>query len=343
MSGPACRSLDTEVEVRKDAILVKRVGDGFRPPFWLRSAHVQTIWPTVFRRVRGVRYIRERITLPDGDFLDLDWSRVGGRRLAVIAHGLEGNSQRTYVTGLVQALNRRGWDVLAWNLRGCSGEANRLPRSYHSGASEDLEAVVAHVARCGHSTMAVVGFSLGGNLTLKFLGEDTAASRWIHAGAAVSVPCDLRGAAMRMAEPGCALYLRRFLNTMMDRMDEKRLRFGRDFPCADRDRIRNFRDFDDAFTAPLHGFADAEEYWEKCSSRRFLAGIRVPTLILNAADDPFLSSGCFPCDASCDNPCLVLDCPEQGGHVGFVGGGALPGEYWSEWRLATFLESVLPT
>ncbi len=314
----------------------------FLPPLWLRGPHSQTIWPSVFRRVEEIRFQRERIDLADGDFLDLDWSRVGGRRLVIVAHGLEGDSRRSYVTGLVRAMNRRGWDALAWNLRGCSGESNRLPRSYHSGATEDLEVVVLHAQRCGYASIAVTGFSLGGNLTLKFLGEGSPAALGVSAGAVVSVPCDLRGAALRMAQPDCALYLWRFLRSMLDRMDEKRRRFGIGFPAVDRERIRDFRDFDDAFTAPLHGFADAEDYWKRCSSRRFLPGIRVPTLILNAADDPFLSPGCYPRDASLQNPKIVLEVPAQGGHVGFVSRGAFPGEYWSEWRLATFLEAAIP-
>lgn len=314
----------------------------YQAPFWLRGAHAQTIWPSVFRRVNGPNVVRERIQLADGDFLDLDWSGVGGRRLAIVAHGLEGDSRRTYVRGLMRALNRRGWDAVAWNLRGCSGEPNLLPRSYHSGASEDLDAVVTH---CGHGNdgpMAVIGFSLGGNLTLKFLGEGRESARRIAAGVGVSVPCDLRGAAMRIAEPACSFYLGRFLQTMLDRMEAKRRRFGEAIPQVERGRIRNFRDFDDAFTAPLHGFESAEDYWAQCSAVRFLEGIRVPTLILNAADDPFLSPGCFPYSAADRSSCLTVDIPAQGGHVGFVGGGAFPGEYWSEWRVASFLEDSVP-
>lgn len=313
----------------------------YRPPFWLRGAHRQTLWPTLFRRVRGVQYTRERLELSDGDFLDLDWSRMGSERVVIVAHGLEGSSQSVYVRGLVRALCRRKWDVVAWNLRGCSGEANRLPRSYHSGASEDLAAVVERVERLGYLKIAVVGFSLGGNLTLKFLGEgDPVASR-VAAGVGVSVPCDLRGAAGRLSRPECAFYLQRFLRTMIARMSEKRRQFGSRFPEVKPESIRSFRDFDDQFTAPLHGFRDAADYWSRCSSLRFLGCIRVPTLVLNAGDDPFLSAECLPLGAAETNRSLTVEIPRWGGHVGFVGGGAVSSEYWSETRIAHFLEESI--
>ena len=142
----------------------------YRPPVWLRSGHLQTVLPSLFRRVDGVAYRRERLELDDGDFLDLDWTGPESDRVAVVAHGLEGSTDRAYVRGMARELARRGWRVCAWNLRGCSGEPNRLLRAYHSGATEDLDAVVAHVLR-DHAAVAVVGFSLGGNLTLRWLGE----------------------------------------------------------------------------------------------------------------------------------------------------------------------------
>ncbi|MBN8248373.1 MAG: alpha/beta fold hydrolase [Verrucomicrobia bacterium] len=310
----------------------------YHPPRWLRDGHRQTVWPSLFRRILPGRIERERLELPDGDFLDLDWLCSGARRLAVIAHGLEGDSRRPYVLGLVRALRRRGWDTVAWNLRGCSGEPNRLPRSYHSGASEDLAAVVDHAARRDYETLAVCGFSLGGNLTLKFLGEGNPAAARVSAGAVVSVPCDLRGAAERLEASDNAFYLQRFLRTMLQRMQAKRRQFGDVVPKPPPGGIRNFRDFDDCFTAPLHGFRDAADYWERCSAVRFLGDIRVPVLVLNAADDPFLSPACFPGELARHNARITLEVPSHGGHVGFVGGGAFRGEYWSESRVAAFLE-----
>jgi len=296
----------------------------------------------LFRPQPPITWQRERLELADGDFLDLDWWRTGSNRRLIISHGLEGSSRRVYVTGLARAAARRGWDVVAWNFRGCSGEPNRLPRSYHSGATEDLAAVVQHTALRGEGTTALVGFSLGGNVTLKFLGEDQPARALVQAGVALSVPCDLKAAALRMADSDCAFYMRRFLREMGRKMEAKRARFGRDFPAADWRSMRTFAEFDEAFTAPLHGFDSADDYWARCSSVRFLSGIRVPTFILNAADDPFLAPACFPTEFARTSALVTLEVPSRGGHVGFVGAGRFSEEYWGEQRVLEFLEQALP-
>lgn len=314
----------------------------FEPPWWCRSPHRQTLWPSLFRRVPPPPWIRERLELADGDYLDLDWCCSGAGRLLIISHGLEGSSRRVYVSGLARAALRRGWDVLAWNFRGCSGEPNRLPRSYHSGATEDLAAVVRHAEVRTKAELALAGFSLGGNLTLKWMGESAGGPGRVRAGVAVSVPCDLRAAALRMTAPDCAFYMRRFLREMGPKMDAKRRRFGLVVPSADWRSMRTFREFDDAYTAPLHGFCDAEEYWAKCSSVRFLERIDRPALILNAADDPFLAPECFPESLARGSDRVSLVVPPGGGHVGFVGRGAYPGEYWSERTVVEFLEKHLP-
>ncbi len=314
------------------------VESSYRPPWWCRSARLQTCWPSLVRRLPALPWSRERLELDDGDFLDLDWCRAGADRLLVISHGLEGSSRRNYVSGLAHAAVRRGWSVLAWNFRGCSGEPNRLARSYHSGATEDLAAVVRRATASFGGVLGLAGFSLGGNLTLKFLGEDWPELRSVRAGVTLSVPCDLKAAAGRMAAPDCAFYMRRFLREMGAKMDAKRARFGPAFPAADWRTMRTFAEFDEAFTAPLHGFASAEDYWACCSAVRFLPAIRVPTLILNAADDPFLAPPCFPVDLALASPFVTLEMPRHGGHVGFAGGGIGDGEYWSEQRIMEFLE-----
>lgn len=310
----------------------------YRAPWWCRSARLQTLWPPLVRRLPAFPWKRERLELEDGDFLDLDWYRAGSDRLLVISHGLEGNSRRIYVSGLAHAAARRGWSVLAWNFRGCSGEPNRLARSYHSGATEDLAAVIRHATASFGGLLCLAGFSLGGNLTLKFLGEDRPELQRVRAGAALSVPCDLKAAARRMAAPDCAFYMRRFLREMGAKMDAKRARFGSAFPTADWRKMRSFAEFDEAFTAPLHGFASAEDYWSRCSAVRFLPTICVPTLILNAADDPFLAPPCFPTDLARASQFVTLEVPRYGGHVGFTGGDSGNGEYWSEQRILEFLE-----
>lgn len=307
----------------------------YRPPWWLRNAHVQTIWPSFARRIGGLNWQRERLELTDGDFLDLDWSRTHSRRLVIISHGLEGNSRRAYVAGMAWAFNRLGWDALAWNFRGCSGETNRLCRSYHSGATDDLAAVLAHATRRDpYDAVAVVGFSLGGNLTLKFLGELGAIPGLVCGGAAFSVPCDLKAAALRMAEPACAFYMRRFLREMGNKMRAKARQYPGRVNLAPLEGMKNFRQFDDAYTGPMHGFRDAEDYWSRCSAKQFLPAVRVPTLIVSALDDPFLAPDCFPFTEATASQWVTLEAPAHGGHVGFVSAGP---NYWSERRATDFL------
>jgi predicted alpha/beta-fold hydrolase len=308
------------------------------------------VFPHLFRRVRGVAYRRERIDTPDGDFLDLDWSCANGQsvqdgtgRLAVLAHGLEGDSNRGYVRGMARALNRAGWDAVAWNLRGCGGEPNRTARLYHSGATEDLHAVLGHVASAGrHRSAALVGFSLGGNITLKYLGERGLDFPLpIEGAVAISVPCDLTDSSVRMEADDCRPYMARFLRSLHRKIRLKRHRFPDLLDDTGYRRIRTFREFDDRYTAPLHGFRDADDYWRRCSSRQFLAGLRVPTLLVNARNDPFLAGGCYPVAEAESNPSLFLEMPAGGGHVGFAAFGH-DGLYWSEARAVEFLSNHHP-
>jgi len=307
----------------------------------LFNGHLQTILPVLIRRVRKVEYERERINTPDNDFLDLDWRRKGSRRLAVLSHGLEGDSKQPYVVGMVHALTNRGWDALAWNARGCSGEPNRVLRFTHSGATEDLHTVVCHVmAAYNYSELALIGFSLGGNITLKYLGERKPDPR-IKAAVAFSVPCDLECSSVRLAKPENRIYMLRFLTTL-----RKKIRaLARSMPGKIDDRgynqLRNFKDFDDRYTAPIHGFKNAEDYWRKSSCKPFLKGISVPTLLINARNDPFLAEGCYPSKEAAENPYLHLETPTYGGHVGFVCFNK-DREYWSETRAAHFLKKELP-
>jgi hypothetical protein len=301
---------------------------------------VQSIAPILVRRVAGIKYQRIRIETPDNDFLDLDYSCVGARRVGIVSHGLEGDSSRPYVLGMVRALNRRGWDAVAWNFRGCSGEPNRLLRSYHSGDTQDLHTVISSVLALGHYTqLALIGFSLGGNIALKYLGErgsDVASQ--IIAAATFSVPCDLTSASHAMSRPSNAIYMTRFL-TMLHRKIRWKMEL---FPGAIDDRgyrkIHTFKDFDNCYTAPLNGFQDAEDYWQKASSKPVLADITVPSLLVSAADDPFLAPACYPLDAALENPNLFLEVPPHGGHVGFVT-LSQDGTYWSEQRATDFLEA----
>ena len=310
----------------------------YRAPSWLSGGHAQTIYPALFRRVPRVTTRRERLELPDGDFIDLEWADHGRPRLAVLSHGLEADTGTDYIQGMAAALVRRGWDVLAWNFRGCGGEPNRLLRMYHSGATEDLHAVVLHaMAHHPAETIDLIGFSLGGNLTLKYLGEAPAElPSPIRRAVAFSTPCDLACSSRQLAIPSNWLYMERFLRAMRAKIRAKNQVFPDQLDLTGIGRIRNFQQFDDRFTAPIHGFRDAADYWAQNSCRQFLGRITLPTLLVNAANDPFLGPRCHPREEAAASEVFHFENPATGGHVGFPTFGN-HGEYWSETRAMEFL------
>jgi predicted alpha/beta-fold hydrolase len=310
----------------------------YRPPALITNGHLQTILPSLLRRVDGVKYHRERIATPDNDFLDLDWSRRHrGSRLVVLCHGLEGSTDASYMKGMLRVFDRAGWDGLGINFRGCSGVPNRRLRSYHSGATDDLATVLAHVRQhTTYNVIGLIGFSLGGNLVLKYLGEQgRGLDRAIRWAAAVSVPCDLKAGALAMARPACRIYMLRFLRSLCAKARHKAPLSGGWLRPADFRGLRTFREFDDRYTAPAHGFKNAEEYWRQCSARFFVDQLRIPTLLINARNDPFLAPGCYPVDQARRSPWLHLEMPATGGHVGFIP-AALNGVYWHERRILEF-------
>ncbi|WP_417518307.1 YheT family hydrolase [Marinobacter sp.] len=281
------------------------------------------------------------LSTPDEDELHLDWHRQGSNRLAIVSHGLEGHSRRPYVLGLTRALLAEGWDVLAWNFRSCGGVMNLQPRFYHSGATEDLRQVVDHGLARGYGTVFLSGFSMGGNLTLLYLGEqgEQIDSR-ICGAVTYSVPCDLAGSADMLALPSRKIYMQRFLRDLRIKMGEKAQKFPDLIDVSNFDAIHSFHEFDDRYTAPLHGFKSAPDYWAQCSALGRLKDIRVPALMVNAADDPFLSQKCFPESRAELGAHVRLDVPKWGGHVGFVEHGN-DGYYWSERRALAFLQGVV--
>ena len=258
---------------------------------------------------------RERLELPDGDFLDLDWLESGCTRLAILCSGLEGNSRDPGMVRLALAFASSGWDVLSWNYRGCSGEPNRLVRSYHSGATEDLSAVV----KCaGDKPVALVGCSIGGNLVLKYLGEAPPEGT-IFGAVTISAAMDLASTARALdGRPGNRIYLKRLIKSLCEKIRTKATILPGKFDLADLEDLHGFEHFDARFTAPTHGFRDATDYWKTCSARQFLLAVSVPTLILSAKDDPFLTPASFPCAEAAENPQLFLEAPDCGGHLGFA-------------------------
>lgn len=301
----------------------------YKPPYLLFNRHLETIYPSLFRKVYLPPFRRERIVTPDDDFLDLDWLTQGSDRLVIISHGLEGNSQRPYIKGMAKAFFNNKYDVLAWNYRGCGEEMNKKLRFYHSGATDDLDVVVNH-ALPKYKSVFLVGFSLGGNLTLKYLGER---SINIKGSAVFSVPLNLHSSCHKISD---TIYADRFLKSLKKKViDKSKLMEGIDI--AGIDKIRTLIDFDDRYTAPIHGFKDAVHYYQSCSSLYFLKDIKVPTLLVNAKNDPFLGDDCYP--TGIGNPSLHTEYVDRGGHVGFAM-FTQNGLYWSELRALQFIEAI---
>ena len=311
--------------------------EGYRAPQVYISPHLETIIPALFRRIRDVDYQRERIMTDDGDFLDLDWLHADNPgHLIIISHGLEGDSHRPYVKGMARAFHREGYDVLAWNFRGCSGEMNLKARFYHSGATEDLKRVIRHVREKGYEKVSLVGFSLGGNLTLKYLGEAEPDPAIISA-AVFSVPLDLHNSCIQISRPENWMYARRFLNNLKLKIRKKEEALPGSMDLSPLAGIKTLIDFDNAYTAPLHGFKDAVDYYTQCSSIRFLSAIGIPTLLIKARNDPFLSEECYPVTALSSHRYIDFKVPRQGGHVGFTSFNP-HGLFWSEQQAVLFVK-----
>lgn len=319
----------------------------FRPARWLPGGHLQTLGARLLRASDTLPrpYRRERLETPDGDFLDLDFAGpADDRPLVVVLHGLEGCSSSGYVVRLCRELAVRGLRAATLNFRSRSGEPNRLPRSYHAGVTDDLAFVLRRLAaRRPGRPLSAAGFSLGGNVLLNHLGErgerggDGAAPR-LAAAVAISVPFDLALSADRMERGLARLYSRYFLRSLRASARAKARRFPEAFDVERALAARTIREFDDAVTAPVHGFRDADDYYRRCSSGRRLASIRVPTLILHALDDPLIPRRSVPLEAIRRNPWLVNGVTLRGGHVGFVeGGGPWTARCWAEREAARFL------
>lgn len=318
------------------------INSDYKAPFFFRHGHVQTIYPALFRKVSHVAYLRKRIETPDRDFLDLDWSVGGSDSLAIISHGLEGNSHRAYVKGMVRAMNQEGIDALAWNFRGCGGEPNRRLRLYHNGVIDDLHTVIAHAAS-SYTNIFLIGFSMGGNLTLLYLGKQAeSVPEAVKGSISFSVPCDLTDGSTALERRTNTLYMKRFLKLLHEKVKTKQSQFPQDINDRNYHQLKTFRDFDGRYTAPIHGFASAEDYWRQCSCRPWLERIQVPTLIVNALDDPFLEGGCYPVEECANNPHTTLEITRDGGHVGFVALNR-KGRYWSEERAVKFIRHIDPS
>jgi predicted alpha/beta-fold hydrolase len=312
----------------------------FAAAWWCRNAHLQTLWPYAFRHRPRPDLVRERLELPDGDFLDLCHTTGSGGPRVLVLHGLEGSWRSHYARGLLDAVHRRGWCGTLMHFRGCSGEPNRLPRGYHSGETGDLDYVARLLrGRAPNAPLAVVGYSLGGNVLLKWLGESDAA-RPVDAGVAVSVPFELAKSAARIDKGFSRLYQWRLLGSMKRSVRRKFARLPAPVDLSRLNAVRNFEQFDELITAPLHGFRDAADYYARSSSRQFLSGILRPTLIIHAADDPFMTPDTVPGPSELSAQ-VRLELSAHGGHAGFVA-GSLPWTpvYWAEQRIVRYLAEI---
>lgn len=312
----------------------------YKSPWWLPGGHLQTLYPRLMRKVPPVSYTRERITTPDDDFLDLDWVKNGTGRLAVLFHGLEGCSRSHYILGLADALTDAGWDCLAVNFRSCSGKLNRQPRFYHSGETSDIHTVIEHAAKqSGVEDIALVGISLGGNAAMKYLGEQgKSLNRIVRKAVAISIPCDLGSSSRKLAAVSNRIYMKYFLSSLTKKARAKAEQFPGMFNTDGLESMNSFGEFDEQITAPLHGFDSAEDYWQKSSSRPFIPKITVPTLLLAARNDPFLTETCFPEDEARTSKLFHLEAPRAGGHVGFAPMNNCRW-FWTEKRTVEFLGS----
>lgn len=311
--------------------------DPYQAPAWLPGGNLQSIYASRFAPRADVRYQRERWDTPDGDFIDLDWITVHARRpLVVLFHGLEGNARSHYSLSLMDALERQGWNGVVVHFRGCGGEPNRKLRAYHSGDSDEVEWVLRRLRARFGAPLFAAGVSLGGNVLLKWLGEQREhAGEVVMAAAAISAPTDLAAGGHNLGQGFNMLYTRMFLSTLKQKGLQKLSQFPDAFDEGAMRRVRTLYEFDNVVTAPLHGFRDADDYWSRASSKPGLAAIRVPTLILNAQNDPFIPASSLPGPVDVSGS-VSLEQPATGGHCGFVS-GRFPGNLtWLPRRLIAF-------
>lgn len=308
-----------------------------RNPKWLYTNHLQTIVPNVYRKVIGITYERERIETWDDDFIDLDWSIVHSNKLVIVSHGFEGSSDRVYAKGLCKILNKIGYDVLVWNLRGCSGEDNRQLYSYHSGKTDDLDWVVQHVVRHrNYREINLIGVSLGGNLMLKYLGEEKWGSvRKINAALAVSVPVCYETSFAHLMTGWNQIYERRFTNQVKEKVRRKQQRFPKGLNYTHILEAKNLWEFTERYTVPVYGYKSVDDYNRKTQASTYLSAISTPTLLINTHNDPLLTRECYPVEIARQSKFLDLEVPINGGHVGFC--EDLNAEYnWLEKRVANY-------
>lgn len=314
------------------------VTSSFTTPLFFRNGHFNTIYRQLVMKETN-DYTRKRIVTWDDDFIDLDFSEVNSDKLVILIHGLEGSSESNYVLSCSKVLNAAGYDTVSLNLRGCSGDDNLLLSTYHSGKTEDLDFVINYILEnYNYEKIMIVGYSLGGNLTLKYFGEyDTPAQ--VSCGVAVSVPIDLASSCKEMSKPKNVFYMARFLRSLRSKVIDKSKKYP-DFK-VNLDALlkaKSFKEFDELYTAPVFGFSSAQDYWKKASSKQYLPKIHKPTLLISSKDDPFLTEECYPYEEAINSDKFYLEVTKYGGHVAFLTGFSTKKTKWLENRILHFLE-----
>jgi predicted alpha/beta-fold hydrolase len=317
----------------------------FEPAWWLRNRHAQTMYPAFpWSGAPKIRLRSESLDLPDGDITVVDWMESGpgpdsGAPVLVILHGLEGSADSPYARMLLKAAAEHGWRAAVLHFRDCGDYRNRLPRRYHAGETNDIRYFLESLRAAGHEgPMVAAGYSLGGNVLLKYLGEN-GVSTPLDAAAAVSVPMNLHDSSRALSSGFSRIYQRHLIKKMKKAACRKFDQYTAAFDWQKMMSAKTFAEFDDAITAPLHGFSGKDEYYDRCSSGRFLTDIRIPTLIINSLDDPFMTPAAIPAaDKLSDS--VQLELSEHGGHVGFVGAGPpWNPDYYLPRRIIEFLDN----
>tara|TARA_R110001583_G_scaffold41445_1_gene131901 strand:+ start:978 stop:1946 length:969 start_codon:yes stop_codon:yes gene_type:complete len=318
------------------------ITSSYKPPFIFKNHHINTVYKTFFS-TETIIYNRVRIKTNDNDFLDLDFSIKNAETIVIAMHGLEGSSKSTYIISVINYLNLNNIDCVAVNFRGCSGEDNNNAYSYNSGKTDDVSLIINYILTTyNYKNIVLLGYSMGGNITLKYIGETSKIPLNVKGAIGISVPCDLEGSSNALSKWHNAIYLNRFMLTLKQKSFLKLKKFPN---CnLTKEAIINaktFQDFDSAVTAPLFGYKNAQDYWSKCSSKQFLKEIEHPTLIINALDDSFLSESCHPYKEAENNKNLTFEASKYGGHVGFntsiIGKDLL----WSEKRIVQFIQHII--
>lgn len=311
----------------------------YKPPWYLLNGHLQTVAPFLSDKRENDLYDTERLELPDGDFLDIDWMKKDtSNELMILTHGVEGNSRSYYIKEVAKYFSKRGWEIAAWNLRGCSREVNRLLQGYHAGETEDLSQVITH---CTHkkeyTKIVLVGFSIGGSITLKWLGSNQIQNQ-VDAAITFSVPCDAKDCIAQLSRPINRAYEQKFLTKLKNKLGKKMNQYPEAITLEKLDAVKTLAQFNEYFTAPIHGFANVDELYASGNCLADLRSITVPTLLVNAKNDPILGKKCYPIKEAESNPLFFLEIPKHGGHTGF---SKSRGGSWIPERVEQFLNQHL--